>query len=214
MRTFFLPTTYTQKLPKIMENNHWIVLGEVYDNRYYIRPDRKRKPRRTKQQQQQTVKNNLINMPAKVPVEIWMKIFNYCDVSTLNNLKKTCVLFCNIIDSNCNLGVNTSNNQRGLVNMPSEIILTIFGFLNKKDLANCARVCRRFRDLTAADCLWLPSAKKCLATNTCHPEMQNRSVQPWIKAQDRVRVSQNWIKGRYRETQLIVQDTRYSFKWI
>merc|ERR1712226_1423539 len=39
--------------------------------------------------------------------------------------------------------------------------------------------------------------------------MQSRSVQPWIKAQDRVRMSQNWVKSRYRETQLIVQETRY-----
>ena len=205
-----------------MENNqqNWIVLGEVYDNRYYIR---KRKSRRNNQQQQQH-RNNFVkpkfNM-SRVPIEIWMKIFSYCNVATLNVLRKTCILFCNIIDSNCNLeystSVSASNNttsgtgttmNRGLANMPSEIILTIFGLLKKKDLASCARVCRRFRDLTAADCLWLPKAKQSLATNACHPDMQSRSVQPWIKAQDRVRMSQNWVKSRYRETQLIVQETR------
>ena len=197
-----------------MENNHhWIVLGEVYDNRYYIRSDRKRKPRRVCNNGSSGKPVKKFNM-AKVPVEIWTKIFSYCDVATLDNLKRSCVLFCNIIDSNCNLSELTSSNnvsnnaQRDLVNMPSEIILTIFGFLNMKDLSNCAKVCKRFRDLAAADCLWIPDAKLSLATNACHPEMQSRSVQPWIKAQDRVRISQNWTKGRYRETQLIIQDTR------
>ena len=95
----FLPTTYLHKsylFTSIMENNqhHWIVLGEVYDNRYYIRSDRKRKPRRVcygngSSNGSKPVKK--FNMAAKLPVEIWMKIFSYCDVATLDNLKRTCV---------------------------------------------------------------------------------------------------------------------------
>ena len=39
--------------------------------------------------------------------------------------------------------------------------------------------------------------------------MIQRSVASWISAKDRVRISQNWTRGHYNETQLLVQDIRY-----
>jgi len=143
-----------------------------------------------------------------VPVEIWTKIFSYCDQITLDRLKMTCLAFYNIIDSNANLEKVANFPARNLANMPSEIILSVFKNLEKSDLANCARVCHRFRDLIAADCLWISEAKSSLATNNCDFEMKRRAVQPWLSAQDRVRISHNWTHGYYSETQLIVQDIR------
>ena len=107
------------------------------------------------------------------------------------------------------LELSNPNNGSNLANMPSEIILTVFSYLDQSDLAKCARVCRRFQDLTTADCLWMPKAKESLATNCQNSEMKSKSVQPWISTQDRVRISQNWVRGNYSETQLIVQDIRY-----
>ena len=89
--------------------------------------------------------------------------------------------------NSANLESNNTNNGSNFANMPSEIILTVFNFLDQSDLARCARVCRRFRDLTTADCLWMGKAKESLATNCQDSEMKLKSVQPWNTAQDRVR---------------------------
>ena len=165
------------------------------NNRFNLKNKNKKRPKRK-------AKKNYVNL---LPVEIWLKIFTYCDQSSLKNLKMACFTFYQIIDSNANLEVM----NRGLANLPSEIILSVFSYLKKSDLARCARVCRRFRDLTQAECLWMPEAKTSLVTNNCHPEMVQRSVASWISAKDRVRISQNWIRANYNEAQLLVQDIKY-----
>lgn len=149
--------------------------------------------------------NNIMRKKTNLPNEIWVKIFSYCDRPTLQSLKMTCVLFYSIIDANSNVQNNFNHN---LADLPSEIIMAVFSFLNKSELARCARVCRRFRDLASADCIWMNEAKHSLATNACHPEMKSRSVMPLAGAQDRVRISHNWVNGLYSEVQLIVQDIR------
>jgi len=214
------------------------ILGEIVDNRSFVKMPKGKRNRnnknrnKNKEKQQQNVQQHnsgvnqkknaslyvktsgsTFNYAENVPTEIWMKIFSFCDQVSLDNLKMTCVAFYNIIDSNAaqyaNLESNNTNNGSNFANMPSEIILTVFNHLNQSDLARCARVCRRFRDLTTADCLWMGKAKESLATNCQDSEMKSKSVQPWISAQDRVRISQNWVRGHYAEMQLIVQDIRY-----
>jgi hypothetical protein len=195
-----------------MEDNNYNrgVLGEVYyDNRSTAlenvnhRGKKRRRRRKNNAKWSNNSGRNLFNF-GLVPTEIWMKIFSYCDNSSIECLKMTCLLFYNIIDANSNFGFVPVNN-RGFANMPSEIILAVFGYLSRSDLARSARVCRRFRDLASADCLWLTEARQSLVTNNCHPEMKARSVQPWMPAQDLVRVSHSWTRGYYRETQLLIQ---------
>jgi len=165
------------------------ILGEIVDNRSFVkmpkgkrnRNNKNRNKNKEKHQQQHHSGGNQnntalfvktsanFNYAENVPTEIWMKIFSFCDQVGLDNLKMSCVAFYNIIDSNAaqyaNLESNNTNNGSNFANMPSEIILTVFNFLDQSDLARCARVCRRFRDLTTADCLWMGKAKESLATN-------------------------------------------------
>ena len=113
-----------------------------------------------------------------------------------------------------NLESNNTNNGSNFANMPSEIILTVFNHLNQSDLARCARVCRRFRDLTTADCLWMGKAKESLATNCQDSEMKSKSVQPWISAQDRVRIFDTVIffmllYSIFMELQCLLKKTRF-----
>ena len=172
------------------------ILNENNLNRFNLKhKNKKKRPKKS-------TKKNYVNL---LPVEIWLKIFTYCDQTSLTNLKMACYTFYQIIDANANLEVI----NRGLANLPSEVILSVFSYLTKSELARCARVCKRFRDLTQAECLWMPEAKNSLVTNNCHPEMIQRSVASWIPAKDRVRISQNWTRGHYNETQLLVQDIRY-----
>ena len=173
------------------------ILNENNLNRFNLKHKNKKKRPKNR-----STKKNYVNL---LPVEIWLKIFTYCDQTSLKNLKMSCFTFYQIIDANANLEVM----NRGLANLPSEVILSVFSYLKKSELARCARVCKRFRDLTQAECLWMPEAKNSLVTNNCHPEMIQRSVASWIPAKDRVRISQNWTKGHYNETQLLVQDIRY-----
>jgi len=194
------------------------ILSEIVDNRSFVKMSKGKRNRtyRNRNKNKEKQKNSMLksfNYAENVPKEIWMKVFFYCDQISLDNLKMTCVAFYNIIDSNAAqyaiLELSNPNNGSNLANMPSEIILTVFSYLDQSDLAKCARVCRRFQDLTTADCLWMPKAKESLATNCQNSEMKSKSVQPWISTQDRVRISQNWVRGNYSETQLIVQDIRY-----
>lgn len=198
-----------------MEKIH--ILGELVDNRNanatckMIYQKRNKNQHKRNKRHARRQRKNQFNY-ALIPAEIWLKIFTYVqDADTLESLRMTCLAFFTIIESYAN--ILELNNPRSaslkMVAMPSEIILNIFNYLDKPDLASCARVCKRFRDLTTADCLWINRAKSSLATNNAHPEMKNRAVQPWISAQDRVRISQNWISASYAEVQLIVQDTRY-----
>lgn len=185
-----------------MEKIH--ILGELVDNRnaaYHYKMTANKKYR-NKNRNRRAPKFNY----GQVPTEIWMMIFSFCDATTLENLKRTCVAFFNIIDSNSNLQQNQNSK---LSSLPTEILLNVFSYLNNHDLSQVARVNKRFKDLTSVDYLWMNSAKQSLATNCLHPEMKSRSVQPWISAQDRVRISTNWVRGHYSETQLIVQDIRY-----
>ena len=145
---------------------------------------------KSKKKRPKKAKKNYVHL---LPVEIWLKIFTYCDQNSLKNLKMACLTFYQIIDANSNL--QTVN--RGFVNLPSEIILNVFSYLKKGDLARCARVCKRFRDLTHAECLWMPEARTSLVTNACHPDVGERTVSAWISAKERVRISQNWIKANY-----------------
>ena len=113
-----------------------------------------------------------------------------------------------------NLESNNTNNGSNFANLPSEIILTVFNHLNQSDLARCARVCRRFRDLTTADCLWMGKAKESLATNCQDSEMKSKSVQPWISAQDRVRLFDKVIffmllYSIFMELQCLSKKTRF-----
>ncbi len=147
---------------------------------------------------------------AVVPIEIWTRIFFFCDSLTLEAVRMTCTLFYNIVQaSSIPRPLTITIQNKGLATMPSEIILTVFKFLPRSDLASCALVCSRFRDLMAADCLWLVEAKNSLATNMINPDMKSRNVKQYLTAQDRVRISRNWTRGYYSDRQLIVQNTRY-----
>ncbi len=70
------------------------------------------------------------------------------------------------------------------------------------------QVCHRFRQLAYAECLWLPSARSCLAANAADAAFVARAAAP-LSSRDAVRISANWRQARYAETKLLVQNLRF-----
>ena len=85
------------------------ILGEIVDNRSFVKMPTKGRRNRTNKNRNKNKQKNLMknfNYAEQVPTEIWVKIFSFCDQVSLDNLKMTCVIFYNIIDSNAtNYGI-------------------------------------------------------------------------------------------------------------
>ncbi len=69
-------------------------------------------------------------------------------------------------------------------------------------------MCHRFRALSLAECLWLPSARDCVATNAHDPDFVSRAAAV-LSSKDAVRIGSNWKKARYLESKLLVQNVRF-----
>lgn len=139
-----------------------------------------------------------------LPVEILLKIFDFCDRRSLRTMTEVSQYFANVIRVNYgDLGEDIRVDC-----LPAEILIKIFSFLPRSDLAKAGRVCRRFRDIAYADALWTASARDSLVTNARDEAMKQRSAS-MLAAREQVRVSRNWVRGLYGESRLIIQNVRY-----
>ena len=138
-----------------------------------------------------------------LPDELVVNILDRCDSASVRAMGDTCVRFNNIVaglvedmELEC---------DKTLDELPSEILLMIFSFLDRPSLGKVAGVCHRFKDLAYADCLWMRQASGAIAASTA---IAGKTLEP-LGARDRVRVSENWRAGKYLESKLLVQNVRY-----
>ncbi|XP_043912278.1 F-box/WD repeat-containing protein 4 isoform X2 [Protopterus annectens] len=80
--------------------------------------------------------------------------------------------------------------------LPDDIIFVICSYLDTKALCRLSQTCLRLHHLTNYDSAWRRIAKKCLNTGITHDGLD---LFPNISLKDRVKVSQNWKRGLYRE---------------
>ena len=92
--------------------------------------------------------------------------------------------------------------------MPTDVLLAIFGFLGRQELGYLAQVCSRFRNLAYSDCLWLGEAREALGSNQADSRARGRS-QEQLGARDRVRLGRCWAEGDAREGLVAVQSAKY-----
>ena len=92
--------------------------------------------------------------------------------------------------------------------MPTDVLLTIFGFLERQELGCLAQVCSRFRNLAYSDCLWLGEAREALGSNQTDSRARGRS-QEQLGARERVRLGRCWTEGDAREGLVAVQSAKY-----
>ena len=92
--------------------------------------------------------------------------------------------------------------------MPTDVLLTVFGFLGRQELGYLAQVCSRFRNLAYSDCLWLGEAREALGSNQADLRARGRS-QEQLGARDRVRLGKCWAEGEAREGLVAVQSAKY-----
>ena len=92
--------------------------------------------------------------------------------------------------------------------MPADVLLTVFGFLGRRELGCLAQVCSRFRNLAYSDCLWLPEAREALGSSQVDSKVRGRS-QEQLGARDRVRLGKSWAEGDAKEGLVAVQSAKY-----
>jgi len=92
--------------------------------------------------------------------------------------------------------------------LPSDVLLTLFKFLNRPSLGSIAQVCSRFRDISYSDSLWIEASRKALASNQVDPGSLTRS-QETLQARDKVRLGLAWQQGKAIESLVAVQNSKY-----
>jgi F-box/WD-40 domain protein 4 len=92
--------------------------------------------------------------------------------------------------------------------LPSDVLLTLFKFLDRPSLGSIAQVCTRFRDISYSDSLWIEASRKALASNQVDPGSLTRS-QETLQARDKVRLGLAWQKGKAIESLVAVQNSKY-----
>lgn len=111
-------------------------------------------------------------------------------------------------DPSCPLMCDMNDNTLSLDCLPADVLLTIFKYLDQRSLGRVAQVCRRFRELSYSDCVWLAAANRSLASNQLDPATRRRS-QGKLCARERVRVGQAWRTGACQETVLTVHNNKF-----
>eukprot|EP00092_Neocalanus_flemingeri_P040849 GFUD01044469.1.p1 GENE.GFUD01044469.1~~GFUD01044469.1.p1 ORF type:complete len:420 (+),score=88.33 GFUD01044469.1:102-1361(+) len=95
-----------------------------------------------------------------------------------------------------------------LDSLPTDVLLTLFKYLDRPSLGSVAQVCSRFRDISYSDCLWIEASRKALASNQLDPASLSRS-QKIFSARDKVRLGKAWIQGHTFESLVVVQNTKF-----
>ncbi|XP_027707598.1 F-box/WD repeat-containing protein 4 isoform X1 [Vombatus ursinus] len=84
--------------------------------------------------------------------------------------------------------------------LPEELLLLICSYLDSQALGRLGQVSRRLQRFTSRDLLWRPIARACLNSGfTRH----GTDLVTSIPVKERVRVSQNWRRGRCRQGTLL-----------
>jgi len=153
-----------------------------------------------------------------LPPVIIANILGYCDPVAQRNAALSCRRFAMVLadmkrdeeEENLEENVEDVTDPPCLLldQMPTDVLLTIFGFLERRELGYLAQVCSRFRNLAYSDCLWLREAREALGSNQADSRARGRS-QEQLGARDRVRLGRCWAEGDAREGLVAVQSAKY-----
>ncbi|XP_053548458.1 F-box/WD repeat-containing protein 4 isoform X1 [Bombina bombina] len=94
--------------------------------------------------------------------------------------------------------------------LPEEIVLLIFSYLDTQVLGRLGQVCRKLYHFTNRDAVWRRIAKTCLNSGFLQ---QGTDAAPGVSVKERVRVSQNWKWGRCRND-VLLKWKRNLMPWI
>ena len=101
-----------------------------------------------------------------------------------------------------------NDNCLGLDFLPADVLLSIFKHLDRQSLGRVGQVCSRFRDIAYTDALWVDSARTALGSNQVDNEFASKS-QEMLTARDRVKLGSSWSRGKYTESLIAVQNTKF-----
>nr|XP_006630872.1 PREDICTED: F-box/WD repeat-containing protein 4 isoform X1 [Lepisosteus oculatus] len=82
-----------------------------------------------------------------------------------------------------------------LFQLPEDVLYLILSYLDSKSLSSLSQVCKKIYHFTSRDAVWRRIAKHCINTGITR---QGTDLFPRIPLKDRVKVSQNWCRGRCR----------------
>ncbi|XP_015203068.2 F-box/WD repeat-containing protein 4 isoform X2 [Lepisosteus oculatus] len=82
-----------------------------------------------------------------------------------------------------------------LFQLPEDVLYLILSYLDSKSLSSLSQVCKKINHFTSRDAVWRRIAKHCINTGITR---QGTDLFPRIPLKDRVKVSQNWCRGRCR----------------
>lgn len=148
-----------------------------------------------------------------LPMDVLAQILDYCDLPSqmaaakasnrlamaVSELRKSESV---AVDCNCNLG------HLSFGDLPADVLLLIFQYLNRQEMGRLAQVSSRFRNFCYSDCLWLEEARSALGSNQRDVITRARS-QEILTARDKVKVGEMWRRGQAREGLVAVQSTRF-----
>ncbi|MEE6486074.1 hypothetical protein FKM82_014496 [Ascaphus truei] len=86
------------------------------------------------------------------------------------------------------------------LHLPEEILLLVLSYLDPRALCRLGQVCRKLSHFSGRDAVWRRIAKKCLNSGFVQPGTDAVSG---VSVKERVRVSQNWKRGRCRRDTLL-----------
>ncbi|XP_023322974.1 F-box/WD repeat-containing protein 4-like isoform X2 [Eurytemora carolleeae] len=95
-----------------------------------------------------------------------------------------------------------------LENLPADVLLVIFKYLDISTLGRVAQVCKLFRSLSYSDFLWMRAGASSLGSNQLDTLTTSKS-QAKLGAREKVRIGENWKNGKCKENILAVQNNKY-----
>ncbi|XP_029466076.1 F-box/WD repeat-containing protein 4 [Rhinatrema bivittatum] len=84
--------------------------------------------------------------------------------------------------------------------LPEDILLVIFSYLDSQALGRLGQVCRKLYHFTGRDAVWRRIARGCINSGFTQ---QGTDIVSGISVKERVKVSQNWRKGRCKRETLL-----------
>jgi len=151
-----------------------------------------------------------------LPPSLIAKILGYCDQEARRSAALSCRRFAMVVtemrrdqeDEDVEDADRHDSPSLLLDQLPTDVLLTVFGFLGREELGCLAQVCSRFRNLAYSDCLWLREARQALGSNQADERTRGR-CQEQLGARDRVRIGKSWAEGDAREGLVAVQSAKY-----
>jgi len=145
-----------------------------------------------------------------LPCPLVGHILSYCDPTSRSNAAKAGRCFSEALAEIeiANSFKDLNDNMLSMCGLPSDVLIAVFKYLDRKSLGKVAQVCTRFRDITYSDILWIESSRNALASNQIDSDSHKRSQESFT-AREKVKLGVAWQKGSSIESVISVQSTKF-----